>query len=132
MPHASVLTSTRRRCVARERGLYEPDMPQGSACGIGMRAPPERTVKYPLGPRLGAANVTNTPGTGFFSASVTVTARRIGKCVAVGVDCVAPTPTVSFLGPSARLVGALLIDGVVPQMLEPLASAFVSENQTEP
>ena len=37
------------------------------------------TAKRPLAPRVGAENVTCAPGTGFRSASVTVTASRIGK-----------------------------------------------------
>ena len=36
-------------------------------------------MKRPLAPAAGAENVTSAPGTGFFSASVTVTASRIGN-----------------------------------------------------
>ncbi len=59
-------------------------------------------MKRPLAPRVGAENVICAPGTGFFSASVTVTARRIGKGVPARVDCVEPTPVVSLAGLPAR------------------------------
>ena len=41
-------------------------------------------MKRPLAPAAGAENVTSAPGTGFFSASVTVTARRIGNALPPG------------------------------------------------
>ncbi len=50
----------------------------------------------------GAENVISASGTGFFCASVTVTASRIGNGVPAGVDCVEPTPGVSLAGLPAR------------------------------
>src|SRR5665213_3096269 len=106
-PHASLLTFTWR--ASKVRG----------------RKPRERVVKRPLGPRAGAVNVTSTPATGSFFASLTVTARGSGKRLPGAIDWLAPTPTVSLPGLPATLETA-------PHALEALPSAFVSENNTEP
>src|SRR5580704_10796403 len=93
MPHASVFTTIVRRCDVCERTAP---------------APRERVVKCALAPRAGAENVTNAPATGFFSASVTVTASPIAKRPPIIVDWLAPTPTVSLAGSPARFARAKL------------------------
>src|SRR5262249_56864343 len=70
--------------------------------------------KRPLGPRAGAANVTATPATGFWCASVTVTASRIGKRVPTEIDSVAAAPGVIAAALPARLRRAKLTTGASP------------------
>src|SRR3984885_16212997 len=93
-------------------------------------------VKSPLGPRVGAVNVPSTPGTGFFSASVTVTARWIGKRDPTRVAWLTPTPVVSLVGFPARPAGSAPVGAsalvAAPQAVAALPSTLVSENATEP
>jgi hypothetical protein len=74
----------------------------------------------------------SAPWTGFFCASVTVTASLIGKGVPVEVDCVAPTPGVSLAGLPARferekLTGVTVGAAAVPVLSLPLPPPLESE-----
>jgi hypothetical protein len=94
-------------------------------------------VKRPLAPRVGAENVICASGTGFFCASVTVTASRIEKGVPAIVDCVEPTPVVSLAGLPARFerekltgvtVGAPPLPALSFPPAPPLETAAVAVN----
>src|SRR5579863_3203828 len=61
-------------------------------------------AKVPLAPVDGALKVTVAPGTGFLSASLTVTDSGMVKVEPTGDCCVTPAPGVTLDGAAARLV----------------------------
>ncbi len=99
---------------------------------------PSVNVKRPLAPARGAENVMSAPGTGFFCASVAVTASRIGNGLPTEVDCVEPTPRVSLEGLPARFesekltgvrVGAAALPGLSFPLPPPLETEAVAVNE---
>ncbi len=79
-------------------------------------------MKRPLTPAAGAEKLTSAPGTGFLSASVTVTARRIGNAAPAVVDWVEPTPGAILAGLPARFTSEKLTGATVDTPALPVLS----------
>ena len=68
---------------------------------VAVFSPP---AKVPLAPLVGAVNVTTTPLTGLFPASVTVATKGAPKAVLIAALCPDPLVTTTFAGAAARFV----------------------------
>jgi hypothetical protein len=67
-------------------------------------------AKAPLAPLVGAVNVTSTPLTGLFPASVTVATKTAPKAVLIAALCPEPLVTATLAGAAARLVSEKFAD----------------------